>query len=138
MSGTGKEDPNQIRDEMRLAMFELVGIFREQGQMTQAIAKIGELQERYRKLRPCYGGKKFNWDLVRSFELGGQLLVAEVIARGALTRQESRGSHYRRDYPTRDDKNWLKHTLAYYSTQGPNFKYKPVTIKRWQPEARKY
>jgi len=138
VGGNGNEDPGQIRDEMRLAMFELVGIFREQGQVTQAIAKIGELQERYKKVRACYGGKSFNWDLVRTFELGGQLQVAEVIARGALSRQESRGSHFRRDYPTRDDKNWLKHTLAYFSTGGPGFKYKPVTINRWQPEARKY
>ncbi|MBI4287080.1 MAG: FAD-dependent oxidoreductase [Chloroflexi bacterium] len=138
IAGTGKEDPNQIRDEMRESMFELVGIFRTQDKLVQAVRKLGELSERYRRVRACYDGKKFNWDLVRTFELGGQLLVAEVIAKGALARQESRGSHYRVDFPNRDDQSWLKHTLAHYSSQGPVLKYKPVTVAKWQPEARKY
>jgi succinate dehydrogenase / fumarate reductase flavoprotein subunit len=64
--------------------------------------------------------------------------LAEVIAIGALARTESHGSHSRRDYPERDDVRWLKHTLARWSPDGPCLDYRPVTITKWQPEARRY
>ncbi|RLG38055.1 MAG: succinate dehydrogenase/fumarate reductase flavoprotein subunit, partial [Thermoproteota archaeon] len=64
--------------------------------------------------------------------------VALVVAEGALRRTESRGGHYRTDYPKRDDENWLKHTLAFYTPDGPKFDYKPVVITKWQPTERKY
>jgi succinate dehydrogenase / fumarate reductase flavoprotein subunit len=64
--------------------------------------------------------------------------VAEAIAASAIARKESRGAHSRVDYPDRDDKNWLKHTLAYHSAEGPMIDYLPVTITRWPPERRVY
>jgi succinate dehydrogenase/fumarate reductase flavoprotein subunit len=66
------------------------------------------------------------------------LELAEVTVAGALARTESRGAHSRRDYPKRDDVNWLKHTLAYCSKEGSRFEYAPVTITKWPPAARTY
>jgi succinate dehydrogenase / fumarate reductase flavoprotein subunit len=66
------------------------------------------------------------------------LEVAEVVVAGALARTESRGAHSRRDFPDRDDKNWLKHTLAYHAPDGPRLDYSPVTITKYQPAERHY
>ncbi|OYT51628.1 hypothetical protein B6U66_03605 [Candidatus Bathyarchaeota archaeon ex4484_135] len=76
--------------------------------------------------------------LVHALELDFMLDVAEVIIVSALARTESRGAHYRLDYPRRDDENWLKHTLAYWTPEGPRLAYEPVVITRWKPTARKY
>jgi succinate dehydrogenase / fumarate reductase flavoprotein subunit len=70
--------------------------------------------------------------------LAGNLDVAEVVCLGALARTESRGSHSRTDFKTRDDANWLKHTLAHWSPEGPKLEYSPVQITKYQPEERKY
>jgi succinate dehydrogenase / fumarate reductase flavoprotein subunit len=64
--------------------------------------------------------------------------LAEVIAMGALARTESRGAHARTDYPDRDDVNWLKHTIATYSPDGPRLSYAPVTMGKFQPMERVY
>jgi succinate dehydrogenase / fumarate reductase flavoprotein subunit len=64
--------------------------------------------------------------------------VAETIANSALKRKESRGSHTRTDFAKRDDQNYLKHSLAFHTPEGPRIDYLPVTITRWQPEERKY
>ena len=83
-------------------------------------------------------GKVFNLDLVFHLELEFMLDLAEVIAVSALDRRESRGAHSRTDFPERNDEEWLKHTLAAWSEDGPQMSYLPVTITRWQPEARAY
>ena len=136
--GQTSEPTFQLRSELGETMTNKVGIFRDKGPMTEAVQKIKDLKRRYKGCRVTYKGKKFNLDLLRTLELEGCLQVAEVIAQGALARQESRGSHTRLDFKDRDDVNWLKHTLAYYTADGPQMKYKPVIITRWQPEARKY
>ena len=89
-------------------------------------------------MRPIYGGSTFNYDLIWAFELNGSLSLAEVVAAGALERQESRGSHYRIDHPKRDDANWLRHTIARAGEKGPNLQTKPVSITKWPPDERKY
>ena len=134
----GPEDPAAIRDEMKATMIEKVGIFRDAEKMTDALQTVKRLQERYKKVHVNYRGRRFNLDLLRTFELGMKLDLAEIIARGALDRKESRGSHARTDYKERDDANWLKHTMAHYTPDGPRFDYKPVEITKWQPEARRY
>jgi len=136
--GSGAEDPHQIREEMRTILMDKVGIFREKQGLSEAVADIERLKERYKRIRPCFGGKRFNWDIIRAWEVEGQLLLAEVIAKGALLREESRGSHFRTDFPQRDDAKWLRHTLAHYSPEGVVFKFKEVVITKWLPEARKY
>lgn len=136
--GNGKEDPPAIRVEMKDVMFSKVGIFREEKPMREALAKVKELQERCRRLRPIKGGQVFNLDLLRAYELPGMLDLAEAITAGALARQESRGSHSRLDFKTRDDQKWMKHTMANHSPDGPRLSYKSVSVTKWQPEERKY
>ncbi|MEW8979743.1 MAG: succinate dehydrogenase/fumarate reductase flavoprotein subunit, partial [Symbiobacterium sp.] len=89
-------------------------------------------------VRVRHTGKVYNMELIRAYELGGMIDVAEAIAAGALARKESRGSHARRDFPERDDQNFLKHTLAFHTPDGVRLDYSPVTITRYQPQARKY
>ncbi|HJW87964.1 MAG TPA: FAD-binding protein, partial [Dehalococcoidia bacterium] len=136
--GNGKEDPASIREEMRRAMWEGVGIFREKEGLGRPVARLQEIRERARRLRPAHRGKFFNQDLLRCWELPGQLLVAEAIARGALQREESRGSHFRLDFPRREDARFLHHTLAHLTPEGPRFEPRDVAITRWPPEVRKY
>ena len=83
-------------------------------------------------------GLRYNTDLIRAVETGFMLDVAEVATTGGLNRTESRGSHARRDFKTRDDDNWLKHTMAYFTEQGPRLDYSPVDISMWKPVERKY
>ncbi|MCW4052992.1 MAG: succinate dehydrogenase/fumarate reductase flavoprotein subunit, partial [Candidatus Bathyarchaeota archaeon] len=80
----------------------------------------------------------YNTGLVGALQLDFTLDLAEVTIASALARTESRGAHSRRDCPKRDDENWLKHTLAYYTEAGPRLEYAPVTITKWPPTARKY
>ena len=75
---------------------------------------------------------------MEALEVGHQLDAAEAMLFGALNRKESRGAHYRDDYPDRDDDYYLKHTLVFKSDKGPEVRYKPVKITRFQPEERKY
>jgi succinate dehydrogenase / fumarate reductase flavoprotein subunit len=134
----GKERLVTLRDAMADAMTDKVGIFREAGPMTEALAIVRELRVRYRHVGVDARHRKFNLDLLRTYELGGMLDVAEAIAAGALARQESRGSHSRRDFTQRDDAKWMKHTLAEYTDDGARLTYRPVVVTKWQPEERKY
>lgn len=127
-----------VREELRKTMTEKVGIFREEKILKDAISKIEELKD---KTRDVYIGRTdngINQNLAKSFEFEGMLDLAEIITRGALMRTESRGSHFRRDYPKRDDANWLKHTLARFTEKGPTFEYSEVKITRFVPKERKY
>lgn len=137
-AGPGTEDGAQLRVELQQAMFHQVGIFRDEATMAAGLEKVRELKARYAGVRVKHTGKVFNLDLIQHYELKGMIDVAEVIAAGAIARRESRGSHARRDYTERDDENFLKHTLAHYSPEGPRLEYGPVRITRFQPEARKY
>jgi succinate dehydrogenase / fumarate reductase flavoprotein subunit/NADH-dependent fumarate reductase subunit A len=133
-----KENINDIRYEMAQTMWDKVGIFREEKPMKEAIEKIKELKERYKNLAPGDSGKLFNTALINYLELGYLLDLAEVIAITAEMRKESRGAHARRDYPNRDDENFLKHSMAYYTEDGPKIEYIDVRITKYEPQERKY
>jgi succinate dehydrogenase / fumarate reductase flavoprotein subunit len=99
---------------------------------------IRTLKERYARVAIQDHGHTFNTDLMEALELGFMLDCAELVTAGALAREESRGGHYRDDFPERDDVNWLKHTLAYLEPEGVRMASKPVTITRFQPKERVY
>jgi len=132
------ETAAKLRLEMGQTMHTYVGVFRTEEGLRQAADKIRELRDRFKKVAVQNKGRVFNTDLLAVFELGFMLDCAEAIVAGALARQESRGAHYRLDFPKRDDGEWLKHTLVSSTPDGPRPDYLPVTITRWQPERRTY
>jgi succinate dehydrogenase / fumarate reductase flavoprotein subunit len=135
---TGQENLFDISTEMKKVMFDLVGIYRNEKDMQTAIDKIRELQGRFKHVKLMDKGKIFNTELINAWELGNMLELAEIIAVSALNRKESRGGHSREDYPKRDDKDWLKHTLISKQPDGIKIGYKPVTITKYQPKERVY
>ena len=145
-SQKGSERAAVLRAEMQKVMMEDVGVFRTAPGMQAALTRIRELKERFGNLAIDDKGKQFNTDLLESFELGCLLDIAEVMAASALQRTESRGAHYRDDYPNRDDANWLNHTFANRTdgvgatlTQGDfRFAKRPVVITKFEPKERKY
>jgi succinate dehydrogenase / fumarate reductase flavoprotein subunit len=127
-----------IRREMQNLMMNDVGVFREEPGLKEAVDKLKDFKERYQHITIDDKGKHFNTDLLEAWELGALLDVAEVTAVAALNRPESRGGHYREDYPKRDDDNWLKHSLAYRKDGKIELRYKPVTITEYEPKERVY
>ena len=127
-----------LRRELGATMQERAGIFRDSAGLTAGIATLHDLQERYESVSVQDQGSVFNTDLISALELGNMLDTAEVMMASSLARQESRGAHSRRDFPERDDENWLNHTLATHTPDGPRLEYGPVTITEWQPQARSY
>ncbi len=138
MSARGSERAAALRDDLQDGMMEKAGVFREANILARMRDKIGELRDRFRRVKVEDRGAKYNTELVEVLELGGMIDLAEALVAGALARQESRGAHSREDFPKRDDPNWLKHTLAYQTPKGVELKYKPVKITRFEPKERKY
>jgi len=134
----GSEDHYQIRKELRKTLDANMGVFRTGEQMQAGLNKIRELKERYKHISLKDKSLRYNTDLERAIETGFMIDVAEVATFGGLTRTESRGGHARRDYKTRDDENWLKHTMASFTPEGPKLDYIPVDISMWKPVERKY
>jgi succinate dehydrogenase / fumarate reductase flavoprotein subunit len=108
--------------------------------MKDGVDKLLSIRERADKIGLRWTGSVFNLDMIRTVELEGMVDVALAIGTGALARTESRGAHFRTDHNTRDDANWLKHTLAYYQpgVAGPRLDSKPVTLGTFEPQERKY
>ncbi len=134
----GKETVYQIRVELQKNIDENMGIFRTGEQMQKGLDKIRELKDRYQKIAVRDKSRVYNTDLIFAVELGFMLDVAEVVVEGGLKREESRGGHARTDFKERDDVKWLKHTLAYWTPDGPRFDSYPVTITTWKPVKRTY
>ncbi|MEK6682058.1 MAG: FAD-binding protein [Nitrospirota bacterium] len=136
--GEGRENAFNLFEELNRIMWENFGIFKEDAQMKAGQKEFKNIKERSRDLRLRYKGKRFNFELYWLLEFLGSINIAEAIIAGAIERAESRGSHYRTDYPKRDDENWLKHTIASYSQEGPKLSYKPVALGYVAPAERKY
>ncbi len=137
---TGTEDAYAVRAEMTVVMKENFGVFRDEPTMKEGVDKLLSIRERVDKIGLRWTGSVFNLDMIRTVELEGMVDVALAIGTGALARTESRGAHFRTDHNTRDDANWLKHTLAYYQpgVAGPRLDSKPVTLGTFEPQERKY
>jgi succinate dehydrogenase / fumarate reductase flavoprotein subunit len=138
---SGDESVEGIAQELKGAMTNNCGIFRDDQNMRHAKDKVAELQKRFAAARVMDKNSRFNTDLLAAIETDHLLTFSEVIVAGALARTESRGAHSRTDYPKRDDKQWLKHTLAHKQDgDGPDLSYKTVNIDwdRYPPQERKY
>jgi succinate dehydrogenase / fumarate reductase flavoprotein subunit len=136
-NGNGTERAAPIRKDMQQMMDDLVGVYRTGSGLEQALDTIHELQARFKNIKVEDKGMKWNTDLMESWELGCLLDLAEVTAYSALWRCESRGGHFREDYPNRDDANFLRHSVVWKNGK-LDIKHKPVTITRIQPQERKY
>ena len=140
---TGDERVVEIRRALQECMDKNVMVFRTEQTLKEAVEEIGELRKRYRDISVQDKGRRFNTDLLEALELGNLLDLAEVTAVSALARKESRGGHYREDFPNRDDVNFMRHSMAYREvgddgTESIRLDYKPVVQTRYQPMERKY
>ena len=137
-NGNGSEKVHILRREMQETMDMNAQVYRTEETLTQALNDVRALKERYKNVSIMDKGQRYNTDLLEAVELGFLLDLAEVLVVSALNRRESRGGHAREDYTTRDDANFMKHTMAYQTQDGIKLDYKPVVITRYQPMERKY
>jgi succinate dehydrogenase / fumarate reductase flavoprotein subunit len=134
----GNERVSKIREEMQKEMTQHCSVFREKTDLESTLKKIRQLKRRFLCVGLSYRGKRYNYDLEEAFELQNMLTIAEIIVFSALQRQESRGAHFRNDFPDRNDSRWLKHTLVFQTPNKLLVRYKPVNITRFAPKERKY
>jgi fumarate reductase flavoprotein subunit len=135
----GNESISVIRREMKTALEEGAGIYRNEEGTTLACERIAKLRQRYKVIEVHDKSNVFNTDLLQALELRNMLEVAETVAEGSLERRESRGAHQRLDYTERDDENFLKHSLCFRQTDDrPRVEWSEVTITRSQPGTRDY
>ena len=145
-NATGTERIATLRKELQDSMDRNAQVFRTEETLDEVTHVIADLRDRFKNISVQDKGKRFNTDLLEAIELGFLLDLAEVVVYSARSRQESRGGHFREDYPTRDDENWLVHTMAYLtgdahsSLAGDHIRLdtKPVVITNYQPMERKY
>jgi succinate dehydrogenase / fumarate reductase flavoprotein subunit len=128
----------EVLNKLRGVMWDKVGIFRDEDMLKSALTEIEKLRGQVREMYVTDKGKTYNTEFYNALELRNMLDLAVVIAKSALMRTESRGAHFRTDFPERDDKNWLKHTLAYLKGNQVEIGFKPVRMTKWKPEARVY
>ncbi|MFK0083794.1 succinate dehydrogenase flavoprotein subunit [Glutamicibacter sp. NPDC090743] len=145
LSGNGTERVSDLRSILQETMDANVQVFRDERSLKEARDVIEDLRLRYKNISIQDKGKRFNLDLLEAIELGFLLDLAEVITVAALHRKESRGGHYREDFPDRDDENFMKHSMSYRDAEavtedikGIRMETKPVVFTRYQPMERKY
>ncbi|MGK7885532.1 MAG: succinate dehydrogenase/fumarate reductase flavoprotein subunit, partial [Crocosphaera sp.] len=127
-----------LRQQFQDSMAEHCGVFRTEELMQEGIDKIQEFKAQYDNIYLDDQGSCWNTELIEAMELRNIMVVGEMILTSALNRKESRGAHSREDYTKRDDPNFLKHTLAYYSSAGLDIQYMDVVVNMFEPKERKY
>ncbi len=157
-STSGTERVAPLRAALQQTMDDNAAVYRTEATLTEAAADIARLKERYQNVAITDRGKRYNTDLLEAVELGFLLELADVLVAGALARTESRGGHFREDFPDRDDARFMRHTMAYRIETGAvpgaaegalplppasprsrvRLDYKPVSVTRYQPTERKY
>lgn len=141
MEGRGKERYSQLRDELQENMTKYAGVYRNEKDMLKLKKIIKTLQKRFKNVTIDDKGDVYNMDLFEAFEVGNLLSFSEVMIEGAIARKESRGAHYRTDFPKRDDKKWMKHTFAWKTATGVKLDHTRKAIiymDRFPPLERKY
>ncbi len=142
LSEHGDERVADIRIELQASMDNNASVYRNEDSLKQALSDVHGFKERYARITVQDKGKRYNTDLLEAVELGFLLELAEITVVGALARKETRGGHAREDYQTRDDVNFMRHTMAYKDGEGLladiRLDYKPVVQTRYEPMERKY
>ena len=135
----GQERIATVREAMQKIMEESAGIFRSGPGLARAADRLRELEERARRVRLDDRSKTFNTELITALELRFMVEIARTMVASALNREESRGAHQRLDFPKRDDRRFLAHSLCRRGADGScRVEYLPVTITRWPPGERVY
>lgn len=127
-----------IRRSMQEVMMDGCSVFRREDSLKKTLDTVRELEQRALNVSIDNTGTRYNTDLIDALELQNMVPLAEAITASALNRTESRGAHWREDYPNRDDGNWLKHTLVRKTDSGVSITYKPVTVTLFPPKPRTY
>lgn len=139
MTSSGDEKVPLLRAELQESMTENAGVFRTEESLQKQKKKLKELRERFKHIRIEDKSKVYNTDLQEAIELGHMLDYSMFIVEGAIARKESRGAHFRDDYPKRDDENFLKHTYAHMDENGEiHMEYKDVNLGIFEPQERTY
>jgi len=128
----------EVKAAVQNALHTGAGIFRHGSLLERAVSELMRASARILQVNVHDVGTVYNMELKELVELDGAALAAQVILLGAYFRRESRGAHYRLDYPRRDDENWLRHTVAYKYGGGVVVRWEPVRIVKWPPEVRTY
>jgi succinate dehydrogenase / fumarate reductase flavoprotein subunit len=139
MTNNGNESVPKLREELQQSMTENAGVFRTEELLTKQVQILKDLRARYQNIRIEDGSKIFNTDLQEAIELGHMLDYSMFIVEGALLRKESRGAHFREDFPTRNDDEFLKHTMAYMDKDGNlTTDFMDVTLGKFEVKERTY
>ncbi len=139
LTNNGTEKVSDLRHELQQSMTDNAGVFRTQDTLVKQVGIIKELRKRYKDIRISDKSKIFNTELQEAIEFGHMLDYCAFIVQSALARKESRGAHYREDYPTRDDENFLKHTMGYMDKDGNvSLDYMDVVLGKHELKARSY
>ncbi len=134
----GGEKLAQVRQEMNTAMEQGCGVYREQASMRAAVQGLAQIKGRFADVALEDRSRVFNTELIAALELANMLDVAEAVAIAAVHRRESRGAHACSDFPARNDREFLHHSLVSFDAGGPRYDRKDVSLGRWEPEERKY
>jgi succinate dehydrogenase / fumarate reductase flavoprotein subunit len=139
VGGEGDERIAPLRKRLQDEMMADCGVVRTDESLGRVLGTIAELRERYGRAGVEDKGSAYNTELLEAVEMGFLLDLAEVTAVAARARTESRGGHFRQDFPLRDDSYWMRHSLARRREDGTiELNYKPVTVTRYMPMERKY
>ncbi|NGX46288.1 MAG: Fumarate reductase flavoprotein subunit [Chlamydiae bacterium] len=138
LSRDGGENVHKLHDEMADLMIRFVTVKRDNHDLKGVMEKLKEIRERYKQITLDDTGNLMNQTYAFANQFGPMLEMALVITKGALLRDEFRGSHFKPDFPQRDDKNWMKHTIATYAPDEPVITYAPVDVRHLKPISRDY
>jgi succinate dehydrogenase / fumarate reductase flavoprotein subunit len=129
---------HRLLQRMKVLMTDKAGIFRDRNGLREAVGGVLEMREDYRRVIRSGRNRRYSQEIVNIFEFEHSLELAEAVTRGALHREETRGSHFRTDFPKRDDNRWMKHTLAFLRKGRVELGSKKVRLTKFKPEERKY
>jgi succinate dehydrogenase / fumarate reductase flavoprotein subunit len=138
LSRPGGKMAHHLLNDLKIVMSDKAGIFRTKKQLEEALEAIREIREDYGRAFISGQCLRYSQAIVNLIEFGYMVDLTEVITLGALLREETRGSHYRLDFPKREDAGWLKHTLVNLRDGKPEVTYRDVQITKYQPQERKY